>query len=824
MILESIELKNIRSYDEQKIEFPRGITLFEGDIGSGKSTILMAIEFAFFGTGSQKGDAMLSKKAKDGSVKLRFEVDGEKYEIYRELKRTAKAVNQHPTHCHLKIGEVENPFSPGELKQEILKILKFNEPASPNAHSKIYRYAIFTPQEEMKQILYDSDKRQETIRRAFGVEDYKNAKQNAMKVNRDIENESIRYQERSKVIPELEDKLHAFENSKKKNQEVGKKNDENKERLEKEIVGIEKEIVGIEEKSRQKNEYENKKKIQEEIIENLGIYELENEINELEYEINERREQIVGIEGKKRPTEITKDVIGKKIDKIKEFEKIRSDLHHNENEPNEIDQQIGELEYEINERREQIVGIEGKKRPTEITKDVIGKKIDKIKKIEEKQSTLLHNKSAYSKNILQLKKLGTKCVFCQQEITKEHSERLVDERNDALEKTNSLLENNYEKIKNILNDTGIDSVENAVDDLLGLRQDLIEYERLSDTLSELREKQKEDERKLSDKERKKKQLEDDFEKSKSVYEKIRNILNDTGIDSVENAVDDLLGLRQDLIEYERLSDTLSELREKQEQEMEKLSKKEKREKEMKDRESKLEEEITKLKEKINEFPDYEEEKEEQEERRREMEEELDEIKDTLGRIKGENKNLIEQISDLKNQIEKSIQWVDKYKKLENYQTWIKQFFIPTTDEIERQVLNSIRHDFNETFRNWFKILIDDSSKDSRLDEDFTPILEQDGFEQNFYNLSGGEKTSISLAYRLSLNTMMRKNTESLRSNLLILDEPTDGFSKNQLSKVRDVLKELGSEQIILVSHESELEGYVDNIFQISKSEGYSKIK
>ena len=122
MILESIELENIRSYDEQKIEFPRGITLFEGDIGSGKSTILMAIEFAFFGTGSQKGDSMLSKKAKNGSVKLRFEVDGKKYEVYRELKRTTKAVNQHPTHCYLKIGDIENPFSPSELKQEVLKI------------------------------------------------------------------------------------------------------------------------------------------------------------------------------------------------------------------------------------------------------------------------------------------------------------------------------------------------------------------------------------------------------------------------------------------------------------------------------------------------------------------------------------------------------------------------------------------------------------------------------------------------------------------------------------------------------------------------------
>ena len=65
MILESIELKNIRSYHDQEIEFPKGITLFEGDIGSGKSSILMAIEFAFFGTGSQKGDILLSKKEND---------------------------------------------------------------------------------------------------------------------------------------------------------------------------------------------------------------------------------------------------------------------------------------------------------------------------------------------------------------------------------------------------------------------------------------------------------------------------------------------------------------------------------------------------------------------------------------------------------------------------------------------------------------------------------------------------------------------------------------------------------------------------------------
>ena len=750
MILESIELKNIRSYDEQKIEFPRGITLFEGDIGSGKSTILMAIEFAFFGTGSQKGDSMLSKKVKNGSVKLRFEVDGEKYEVYRELKRTTKAVNQHPTHCYLKIGEVENPFSPGELKQEILKILKFNEPASPNAQSKIYRYAVFTPQEEMKQILYDSDKRQETIRRAFGVEDYKNARQNAIKVSKTIENKSIRYQERSKDVPDLEIKLKELEDSMEKNKDIEKENRDKRTNKESEKVKIKKEIEEIGDKSQQKERFEKDKQTKEELLENLEIEDLQKEIEDKKKKIEERKVEIVEIGGKKRPTEINKEAIEKKIGEIRDIEKTRSELHHSKDEINENKKRIDELRKEIEERKVEIVEIGGKKRPTEINKEAIEKKIDEIKKIESNRSTLLHNKSAYSQGISKLKKLGTKCLFCHQNITKEHSEKLVEEQNNALAKINSLLQDSDENIKNILNDVEIDSVENAVDKLLELKQDLIEYERSSDRLSELTNEQEEDKKELSEK-----------EKNKTEKEK---------------------------------------------------------------REFELNKQIDELQEKIDDFPDYEYEKEEKKKKLDDIDHELDEIKETLGIIKGQNENLKKQKDDLEVSIQKSIHWKKKHKELEDYQTWIEQFFIPTTDEIERQVLNSIRHDFNETYRNWFKILIDDSSKDSRLDEDFTPILEQDGEWQDFNYVSGGEKTSIALAYRLSLNNMMRRNSESLKSNLLILDEPTDGFSKNHLSKVRDVLKELGSEQIILVSHERELEGYVDNIFQISKEKGYSKVE
>src|SRR5574339_51891 len=179
MILNSVELKNIRSYGHEKIEFPRGITLFEGDMGAGKSTVLMAVEFALFGLGSQKSESLLSKKQDEGYVILNFEVEGKQYEIKRKLVRKGDSVSQESKSCYLvSDGEME-PLAASELKQKVLEILKFNEPPSPTSESRIYRYAVFTPQQEMKQILQYSEKRLETIRKAFDIEDYKTATENA---------------------------------------------------------------------------------------------------------------------------------------------------------------------------------------------------------------------------------------------------------------------------------------------------------------------------------------------------------------------------------------------------------------------------------------------------------------------------------------------------------------------------------------------------------------------------------------------------------------------------------------------------------------------
>ena len=59
MIIEEIFLENIRSYETLHLEFPKGAVLLAGDIGSGKTSILLAIQFALFGLQpGQKGTSL----------------------------------------------------------------------------------------------------------------------------------------------------------------------------------------------------------------------------------------------------------------------------------------------------------------------------------------------------------------------------------------------------------------------------------------------------------------------------------------------------------------------------------------------------------------------------------------------------------------------------------------------------------------------------------------------------------------------------------------------------------------------------------------------
>ena len=151
--------------------------------------------------------------------------------------------------------------------------------------------------------------------------------------------------------------------------------------------------------------------------------------------------------------------------------------------------------------------------------------------------------------------------------------------------------------------------------------------------------------------------------------------------------------------------------------------------------------------------------------------------------------------------------------------WIEGAAIPSFVLMEQRVLGRIYHEFNDMLRTWFAMLMEDETMSCRLSSDFAPIIEQNGYECPIYTLSGGERTSIALAYRLALNRVINDLISSIKTNdLLILDEPTDGFSSEQLDRVRHVLAELELAQIIIVSHEQKIESFVDHVIRVSKNQ------
>ncbi|MBM3233273.1 hypothetical protein FJZ18_03865 [Candidatus Pacearchaeota archaeon] len=153
--------------------------------------------------------------------------------------------------------------------------------------------------------------------------------------------------------------------------------------------------------------------------------------------------------------------------------------------------------------------------------------------------------------------------------------------------------------------------------------------------------------------------------------------------------------------------------------------------------------------------------------------------------------------------------------------WLAQNFLTLMNLTESSVLMKIRGEFSKLFSKWFHMLAGEQFE-VKIDETFTPIILQGDHEMDYSFLSGGERTAVALAYRLALNQTINSVLSHIKTKeIIILDEPTEGFSETQLERMREVLAELQVRQLIIVSHEQKIEGFVENVIKIKKEDGLS---
>ena len=197
---------------------------------------------------------------------------------------------------------------------------------------------------------------------------------------------------------------------------------------------------------------------------------------------------------------------------------------------------------------------------------------------------------------------------------------------------------------------------------------------------------------------------------------------------------------------------------------------------------------------------------------------------TIAELKREIQVFSNQINELKEKISS----VEKIKQKLNYlvdlENWLSKQFVLMVSSVEKNVMNKLKSEFSNLFAEWFSMLVSETFN-VRLDDDFTPVIEQQDYEIDYAYLSGGERTAIALAYRLALNQVINSMLSNIKTKgFIILDEPTDGFSEQQLDKMGNVLEQLNANQLIIVSHEPKMESFVENVIKFKKEDQKSIIE
>ena len=94
-MIKSIELVDFLSHSDTKLEFDNSTTVFVGQNGAGKSSIIDAITFALFGKHTRKNNKSLIRRgANQGYTKIKFSANGKNYQALRKIDSKGALIAQ----------------------------------------------------------------------------------------------------------------------------------------------------------------------------------------------------------------------------------------------------------------------------------------------------------------------------------------------------------------------------------------------------------------------------------------------------------------------------------------------------------------------------------------------------------------------------------------------------------------------------------------------------------------------------------------------------------------------------------------------------------
>lgn len=192
----------------------------------------------------------------------------------------------------------------------------------------------------------------------------------------------------------------------------------------------------------------------------------------------------------------------------------------------------------------------------------------------------------------------------------------------------------------------------------------------------------------------------------------------------------------------------------------------------------------------------------------------------LSEIKGRARELINVHKSLAEKIKNNDRFQQEYDNISQYLVLLNDIReLYGKNGIQKELRNNSRPIIQKNTKKFF----DDFNfnySDLLLDEDYNVVVRGPEGESSMSMVSGGEKIAIALALRLGITKSMAKGD----LETILLDEPTIHLDDARRQELINLLKEMSLlPQMIIVTHESQLESAADNLIKVEKENGISKI-
>ena len=835
--LRHLRVRNIRSYEAGDVEFPPGTTLLTGDVGSGKTSLLYAVEMALFGVAEVDAAYLVRHGASHAEVDVEFEDAEHRYTLRRRFRRVRRKgrVSFEPEKIGLTVDGAETAYSATELRQRVIELLGFPDNPNPQAHSDLWRWAVYVPQERMRDILGARPQdRLETVRKALGVERYRTAADNAQELGSDLRRSAASRRAEAERLRHFDAEFAQW------SAEADRLHLERIQRTEA-ISHREGEAAAARAALADADRAVRGSEADRRVLESLR-HEADSDRETLLERARTRKERIEEIAVRKSDAETARPEAKELEDRrrrVSEAEAIRaarrSDLDRHAGLLRSLSEARAELaaasrrevearralegaEHVRDEERTQLEAVrrEGPTRepPAPTVRTLADLDAGLIAAREEESRTLRATTQAQGAlaELGELLSAGI-CPRCHQPVraadfethrveaaevaraaeedhrrataerirleeerrARERYERAL-ERWTEVEKRRALAEANLAKAETILQVAREGNKEaSEVRSATAARVAELEPEEAVD--QRLREE-------LTVAEREAVERSQEADRSAQAAEFLRSV----------TAAQETLAA-----EVDRLDRDVEVLQRRAESRATRM-----KELETALANSGLQEQTLRGAESLL----------------RDVEKALESERGMLVRADARLDEAARRVQDAEKGRADRSQLLREADDLAEKAAWVTGPFRDSVLAMEQKLLAHAQAAFERDFARYFASLVDDPGLTARTDVAFTPAVSIEGEWTPAEALSGGERTSLALAFRLALSRVVR-SMGNLRLDTMLLDEPTDGFSPEQVVRMGELLEELALPQVIIVSHEGQLASIADRVVRVRKQDGKS---